>query len=797
MKILKRGVLILISIVLLLSISTWFYLKYQSPVYEGVITHLDLDEKTEVYFDTYGIPHIYAENVSDAYKVMGYLHAQDRLFQMDLMRKVGAGRLSELFGKDVLKIDKFFRTLGIGRKAKEEVAKVRENMINAEEELMVKAYLEGINTFIDEGVLPVEYKLLAVVPEHFDWINLLETSGYMAYSFAFTLKTEPAVDHVLKNYPDSAYVAGMDVIFDPNRKFIPIHKETDSLIALLGISYDEMMMEMPIPMLQGSNSWALAPSRSKSGKVLFSNDTHMKYAQPSVWYETHIEFPGFSFYGNFLPGIPFALVGHNQQLAWGLTMFENDDADLYYETIDSTNNTYLYDGKWSDLIVYQEEIKIKGEESLVYEVRETANGPIVSDFLKVDLGKPISYWWTYNKFENTLMDAFYLLNTATSLEDTKKAVKLISAPGLNVNYGDVEGNIAWWACAKMVKRPDGMESFAIHDGTDPNESLNEYWDFSDNPKSINPPWGYIYSSNNQPDMMPDSTWYPGYYAPENRAKRITQLIESKEKWSVEELKTMITDVTSIVERDLNSTLCSMVHLSDLGQKEKEALNWLQGWNGSHNIDNGKPILYYRWLQLLLEAVYKDEFGEDLFKVFTSAHRHKRSYPIVLNDPRSPWWDNVHTDEIESADDIATTTFINALARCKNDWGANYADWQWGEAHQLYFEHPLGKVEALKNTFNVGPFPSMGGNETINNAGFDLASDEKVSQVIFGPQMRIIIDFADVDHSLSINPSGQSGNFMSPHYDDQAKMFAEGSFRKQLMDKEIIVKGRRLVFTKSK
>ena len=178
-----------------------------------------------------------------------------------------------------------------------------------------------------------------------------------------------------------------------------------------------------------------------------------------------------------------------------------------------------------------------------------------------------------------------------------------------------------------------------------------------------------------------------------------------------------------------------------------------------------------------------------------AHRLKRSYPIVFADPRSPWWDNVSTKEIEDPADICTATFIQALQRCKKDWGNNYSNWKWGDAHKLYFEHPLGKVEALKNIFNVGPFPAPGGNETINNAAIKLITKEKMYFAEYGPQMRIIIDFDDVEHSLSINPSGQSGNFMSPHYDDQAQMFVNGKFRKQLMDKEIISKGRRMVFNK--
>lgn len=793
MKFLKRFILILLALILVLGVTVWFYLHYQNPSYEGVVSHVDLNDKVDVYFDNYGIPHIYADNIEDAYVVLGYVHAQDRLFQMDLMRRVGAGRLSEIFGEKLVEADKFYRALGITRKAKEDLVSLRESMKGTEKERMIKSYIKGINTFIDEGAWPVEYRILGVEPEHFDMVSMLETAGYMAYSFAFTLKTEPVVDFVLRNYQDSAHLAGMDIDFDPTHTFIPSYHKADSVVADIAIKVDELMAGMPIPVLQGSNSWVLAPSRSKSGEVLFCNDTHIKFSQPAVWYESHIEVEGFSFYGNFLPGIPFALVGHNKKIAWGLTMFENDDADLYYETIDSLKNQYYFDGNWKDLTLFDEEIKIKGEESIVYQVRRTQNGPIVSDFIKEPMDKPVSFWWTYDKVENTLMDAFYLLNTGENLEDAEAAASIIYAPGLNVNYGDAEGNIAWWAASKMVKRPKGMESMLIHDGTDPAQQLNEFWDFKDNPQSVNPPWGYIYSANNQSGMMPDSTWYPGYYAPENRAKRINQLINSKEKWSAKDIESVVLDVTSVVERDVNASICSLVNESDLDEEQKELYNWMKEWSGSHAKNDPQPILYYRWLQFLIEDVYKDEFGEKYYKTFTLAHRIKRSYPIVFTDPNSPWWDNVLSEEVEDASTICTATFIEAYERCISDWGKDYATWEWGKAHQLYFEHPLGKVDALKDFFNVGPFDAPGGNETINNAGINLVSDEKVYVAKFGPQMRIIIDFADVEHSKSISPTGQSGNFMSPHYDDQAQMFIDGKFRKQLMDKELIMKGRKLIF----
>ena len=796
MRIFKRVLWVFMFILISGTLYIWYYLEHQEPKYEGVNKDLSLTEQAEVYFDNYGIPHIYAQNMEDAYKTLGYVHAQDRLFQMDLTRRVGSGRLSELFGKDLVKTDQFFRTLGISRQAKKNLPLIFENK-ESDQYKIIMAYLEGINAFIEKGNWPVEYKLLGVEPQKFEPINMIEAAGYMAFSFAFTLKTEPLIDFVLKNYPDSAYIAGMNITHPAGQTIISNYRKNDTILAELSIKIDELMEDLPVPILQGSNSWALAPSKTKSGKVIFCNDTHIKFSQPQSWYESHIEYPGFSFYGNFLAGVPFALIGHNRQIAWGLTMFENDDADLYYETIDEDNNKYKFDNKWKDLKVFNEEIKIKGEDAQTITIRETQNGPIITDFLTVKVEQPVSFWWTYNKFPSRLMDVFYLLNNAHNIQMAEHAASLIHAPGLNVNYGDAFGNIAWWASAKMVRRPKGMQAMAIHDGSDPAEQLTEFWDFSDNPHSVNPPQGYIYSCNNQPDMMPDSTFYPGYYAPENRAKRLTELLDSNNEWDVEMVKSISTDVLSVVERDVNMSLCEKVDPSLLDTHQNEILKWMKNWSGSHETSIGEPILYYRWLQLLMNAVYKDELGESYFKMFASAHRMKRSYPIVFTDSSSPWWDNVNTPEKESAGTLCTQSFIEAISVCNNDWGNDHTKWAWGEAHQLYFEHPLGKVEALSSTFNVGPINAPGGNETLNNAGIDLISTQKVNYAKFGPQMRIIIDFDDVENSLSIAPSGQSGNFMSPHYSDQSQMFADGKFRKQLMDKEEIVKGKRMVFKAGK
>lgn len=790
MKLIKRLLWVAFFLAIAGTLAAWFYLNKQTPNYEGINKQLALNAPVEVYFDSYGIPHIYAENSEDAYATMGYIHAQDRLFQMDLTRRVGAGRLSEVFGKEVLEIDKLFRTFGITAKAKKDLDRIKHEQTD-DQRLIIEAYLKGINAFIEKGTWPAEYRLLGVEPEPFTMINLLEISGYMASSFLFTMRTDPVMDYVFRTYPDSAHLAGMDINPADGAPIIPNHQDSSFLDVSMAIR--NLMDELPLPVFQGSNSWALSPEKTKSGRVIFCNDTHMKFGQPQVWYETHLEYPGFSFYGNFLAGIPFALVGHNRDLAWGLTMLENNDADLYYETIDQEKQSYFYNNAWQPLTQRSEVIKVKGEEDEILVVSETRNGPIINDFLKVDYNKPVSMWWTYQKLDNQLVDVFYRMNYAQTLKDMEYAASLIHGPGLNVNYGDKKGNIAWWASAKLVKRSEGLNPLIIHDGSDPTQQLTEFWPFSANPKSINPPNGYIYSCNNQVDTLPDGSYYPGYYAPGNRAKRLNHLLNSRDIWDVEQVKTISTDVLSLVERDINKHLTTNVDVDGLSDHQVEILNWLKTWSGSHAIDEGKPILYYRWLELLLHAVYQDELGEKRMKLFGSSHRLKRSYPIVLMDNDSPWWNNISTNETETANQTCTQTFVKAVEICERDWGQNYTGWRWGKAHQLYYEHPIGKVEALSSTFNVGPFEAPGGNETLNNAGFDLLSKEKTNHAYFGPQMRIIIDFSDVDHSLSITPTGQSGNFMSPHYSDQAALFVEGTFRKQLMDKTEIIKGQKLIF----
>src|SRR5690554_4792432 len=381
----KKYKLALILILIALGaivLGLWIYFKSYRPQLSGHIHVQELNEKVDVYYDSYRIPHIYASDTEDAYRAFGYLHAADRLFQMELMRSVGMGRLSELFGSDLVKTDMFFRTLGTNRKA----VKDAENFENLPPQVQAicYAYIDGVNNYISNGKLPIEYKLLGYKPELYTIEDMYAIAGYMAYSFAFALRTDPIVEK-LNETLGYAYLKDLDMAY-PNDSLWDLRLHSNSTfqkdsVQIQGLSF---LDKLPVPILQGSNSWVVAPANTLSGKVIFANDTHIKYGSPSVWYEAHIEFPGTAIYGNFLAGIPVALVGHTRRHAWGLTMFEDDDSDFFRERFadGDTTQTMTPNGN-APISKYTETIRFKKGGDTTFTVYETINGPLINDFLPV------------------------------------------------------------------------------------------------------------------------------------------------------------------------------------------------------------------------------------------------------------------------------------------------------------------------------------------------------------------------------------------------------------------------------
>jgi penicillin amidase len=799
MRVLRKTIYFLLLFLLVGVVAILIYLASQKPHYNGSLKLNGLKEQVEVIYDFYGIPHIYAASEEDAYFALGYVHAQDRLFQMEMTRRVASGRLSEILGVDFVQTDAFFKTLGLKEHADASaMTYLRGDSLPFQRS--AKAYLAGVNSFIETGTTPVEFTMLGIEKELYKEADLLLSSEYMAFNFAMAFRTDPLMSFIQSKL-GRPYLTALVGGFLPGTRTIPVNVDTsvgrDSRIAsaFSQHSVPAVLDRIPVPPITGSNGWVVAPSRSQSGKVMVGNDTHIGFGQPAIWYEAHLEYPGFSFYGNYLPGLPFAALGHSRNLGWGLTMLENDDVDFYALRIKPGDSTlYWSDGRWAALKRTVKTIKVKGEEDRELIVEESHQGPLVHrvmpEWQRVTDG-PVAMMWTHLRFMNNLIPVTYGLNHARNMQDFRSAVSSLISPGLNVMYGDNDGNIAWWAAGRLVKRSVEVNPLLLIDGSRYNLDPSGYYDFSSNPHAVNPPEGIVFSANHQPDSMPGMGFYPGYYVPEDRAVRIEQLFAEKNKFNVEDLQRIGLDTRSPVTPKVSEVIMSSIR-SEVKQKSSlhaSAAKLLLLWDGSHDLRDQGPVIYYKLLYHILQSAMEDELGEENFKVFLGTHVLRSSVlPLVQNDS-TVWWNDVNTrDVVESRNMIFEKAFDRTVEELTQQLGSNTDSWEWGRVHILEHKHPIGMKEPFNIIFNVGPYAVPGGQEVINQFGFDLSGDG-MYKVRFGPAMRILYDFADIDNAKGILPTGQSGNLMSRYYYDQAIMYNTGKMRKQKMNRAEIESNR--------
>lgn len=781
MQLLKKILLVILLLVFLIGLGGYFYLNHLKPSYEGSLSLDGLAKETTVYFDDYGIPHIEAESQEDAMTALGYIHAQDRLWQMELLRRIAPGRLSEIFGKDMLPNDRFFASLGIEEASVSSLEKLDKKgpIFN-----LANAYLYGVNQFIKNGPTPIEFTLIGVDKEPYDLVDVYNILGYMSFSFAMAQKTDPLLS-VLHEKLGATYLADLAIHVNPNTTLIKNYKnETESLVELANAA-DAVMASMPIPPFIGSNSWVISGEKTRSGKVLFANDPHIQYSQPSVWYEAHISCPDYEMYGYHIAGVPFPLLGHNRQYAYGLTMLENDDIDFYLEELHPENkNLYKTPQGFIEFESSNKTIHVKDAEPEIITIRSTRHGPIMNDVIEaITTENPIAMSWIYTAFNVEILDALFTISRATSMADVRKGASQIHAPGLNVMYGDSEGNVAWWAAGKLYKHRDHVNTKLVLNGSSDADDPVAYLDFNENPMAENPPWKYVYSANNQPDSIAGML-YPGYYLPEDRAKRIVELLESSDNWDQNAVESMINDVTSSVAKKNIKEFTQAMDYNSFSKKEQRAIDILQMWDGSNTIDNVAPTIYNKWIYLYLKNTFEDEMGPNIFEKMERTHLMKRVINDHLKRDSSVWWDNIETDSKETKKDILSVALKQTVAQLADQLGPEIRQWNWGKVHTLEHEHPLGTVSILKKYFNVGPFPIKGAREVLDNRGY-IYNDTGLYKVFAGPSTRRVIDFSNIENSRSILPTGQSGNPLSPHFKDQAIMYNNGEFRKMKLNKEEI------------
>ena len=769
----KRALQVIAVLIVLVALGAGWYVYSKQPTRQGTATLSHLQGSVTVRYDDRGVPHIRAENEADLYRALGYVHAQDRLFQMEIMRRLARGELAEVLGPKMLETDKLFRSLRIRERASSYAEHMDPGSASTK---ALQAYLDGINQYQASHASPMEFDVLGIPKRPFTAEDSISVAGYMAYSFAAAFRTEPVLTYV-RDRLGSDYLKVFDLDWQPKGALNLANDDWNTLGAIAALS-EQALADNGLPQFEGSNAWAVSGSHTRSGKPLLAGDPHIRFSVPSVWYEAQLSAPGFDLYGYHNALVPVAFLGHNLDFGWSLTMFQNDDLDLVAEKVNPNNpNQVWYHGQWVDMTRSEQQIQVKGQAPVTLILRRSPHGPIINDVLGENAGStPIAMWWAFLDSENPILEGFYQLNRADTLAKARAAAAKVSAPGLNIVWANAKGDIGWWAAAQLPMRPAGVNPAFILDGSTAQADKLGFYPFSANPQEENPPRGYVVSANAQP-ASPTGMEIPGYYNLADRGQQLNaQLSDKSVKWDVTNSQALQLGTTTAYGPRLLAPLLPVLREVVKDPAQLKLVEQLANWKGDYPLDSTSATLFNQFLFNLADATFHPKLGDALFKTLISTRVIDAALPRLAASADSPWWNGARTDTVKLAWD-------NSLAHLKSTFGDDPAQWQWGKAHTLTHGHPLGMQKPLDKIFNVGPFPAPGSHEVPNNQTAPIGPAPW--PVTYGPSTRRLIDFADPTHALTINPVGQSGVPFDTHYGDQAQSYIEGGYEQaHFSDEEV-------------
>lgn len=781
----KRLVIFILVLLVGIALGGYWFIQQKLPQRSGEIKLEQLSEAVSVRFDERGVPHIQAATELDAYRALGYVHAQDRLFQMEMVRRLAQGQLSEVLGEKTVKIDRLFRTLRLHQHAKSYLKTLKPNSPAMQS---LNAYLDGINQYQATRAKPLEFDLLGISPRPFTAEDTISVAGYLAYSFAAAFRTEPVLTYIrdelsedyLRIFDLSTPSQGDATYPEPSSTNATSTLSSSKLTAndwqglnVLAEVSQAALFEHNLPQFEGSNAWVMAGSKTQSGKPLLAGDPHIGFSVPAVWYEAHLQTPSFELYGHFQALNPFALLGHNQAFGWSLTMFQNDDLDLI-----------ALPPNWDDFTSHTELITIKGQAPEELTLYSSDFGPIINAALGEEMpDTPIAMWWAFLETENPILEAFYDFNRANTLDKARAAASKIHAPGLNMVWANTAGDIAWWAAGKVPIRDASTQPAFILDSQTAQAKKYGFYPFSDNPQEENPERGYIVSANFLP-TSPNQIPLHGYYNLADRGEQlIKELSQTNKQWNAQNSQAVQLGEQSSYAPRLLKPLLGDLYASASSKEETLLINQLAKWQGNFPTNSYLPTVFTEFTYQLLKATFLDELGEKTFNNLLSTRIIDSALPLLAADPNSPWWNNHKTGQEQTRQEVVGQAWQASLKHLNKTLGPKLDAWQWGKAHTLTHNHPLGAQKPLDKLFNVGNFAAPGGHELPNNLSSGYSSAPWA--VEYGPSTRRIIDFAKPEQALGINPVGQSGVKFDKHYSDQAQAYSEGRYYPQhLAEKDI-------------
>jgi penicillin amidase len=842
-KILGHLLIGVVIIVLLLTAGGLFYFKsylpntiapQSFPQIEGEIHLQGLDGPVDVYRDQMSIPHIYASTLHDLFFAQGYVHAQDRFWQMDAWRHIGSGTLSEMFGSGQVETDAFLRTLGW-----RETAQAEWDGMGPESRAILNAYTDGVNAYLKDHngtALSLEYAVLKLLSPDYKvepWtpVNSLTWGKAMAWDLranmseeierAVLLKTltPQQIDQLFPPYPSDHPVivnkigngttsdklgetnyADQSVI--PNLSLDSLEHNVSLLDLALGPAGDGI----------GSNSWAVSGSHTATGMPLLANDMHLSIQMPSIWYQNALhcspqtsacpyEITGFTF-----AGVPGVVAGHNDHIAWGYTNVGPDVMDLFIEKVNPDNpDQYEADGKWVDFETRTETINVVGGKPVTITVRSTRHGPVISDTygplkdVNTDNAKDfeafkdragvflpdqyvIALAWTALK-PSSPFEAIWGFNKAHNWDDFRLAARNFHVPAQNLLYADTAGNIGYQMPGDIPIRKKGDGRFPVPGWTGEYDWTG-YVPFNQLPYTFNPSEGYIATANNQvpPAGYPyliTADWDYGF-----RADRIVDMIKNAPgKIDIPYIQSIQGDMF-----DANGPVfvpfLLKLDTSEFSANETAAYNLVKDWNFQARADSGSAAVFEAFWRHLLQNTFDDDLPKRYWP--DGGARWNEVMRDLVKNPKDPFWDDKNTkDLVETRDEVIAKSFSDAVKELESSYGKDPAKWNWGEMHTATFRNQtLGEsgIGLIEDLFNRGPFPVGGGEAIVDATGWSVIDGYEVNWL---PSEREIVDLGDLPNSIATHTTGQSGHAYNKHYDDMVTLWANIQYYPMLWDQQSV------------
>ncbi|MBN1532992.1 MAG: penicillin acylase family protein [Spirochaetes bacterium] len=762
------------------------------PDYTGQVRLKGLEQTVTVYRDRYGVPHVYARSTKDLYRAVGYCMAQDRLWQMDLLRRVTAGRLSEIFGADLVETDLLMRALRIREKSKRVIAGTDPSMLEP-----LQAFCDGVNSYIQErgGALPPEFTILGYRPEPWEMEHSVRLICYMAWDLTLPWKSEMAIIRIGEKVDRARLADLVPHIGDFTSLVYPGYAGLSEEMELrnLLLARMEPLERLGCGVFAGSNNWAVSGRRSADGSPMLANDMHLGLFAPGIWYQMHQSVEGgMDVTGVVLPGQPAVVCGHNAHIAWGMTNVMIDDMDFFLEKTNPDNpGEYYYRGGWRKMEVRKERILVSGGAPAEREIRFTAHGPVISGIRKLS-GRVVTMKWIGNEESNELRTVF-LLNRAKDWRDFTEALRTFRAISQNIVYADRKGNIGLYCAAGIPVRGKG-KGIGVMPGWTGEYEWKGFVPFERQPHSYNPPCGYVVSANNRTvgDAYP---YFIGHWFELPwRYDRIREMLEAKERLTVRDFMAIQTDQKSKLAVSMKDGIVDALGSdAPLSAAEKRGLAMLAAWDGAMTKQSGAAALFEKFYERFLYNCLHDEIGDELYGEFTG-DRVAPNYAVdyLWKMKSSPWFDDIATkDRVEDFTDMTRKSFRDAVSWLVGEMGDDPGGWRWGDIHPFTLSHPLGSVKVLAMLFglNRGPFMTGGSYHTVRPYSYQFDDPFRVTD---GASERHIFTTADWDRSLTVIPTGTSGIPASDHYCDQTKLYVKDGYHQDFVSRGLVKRAARHV-----